>query len=320
MKYVVRPLLLIALGLSITFPCEAGRRAQLFRGAPQPAPLSSLTADAPVDRITRVIRPSEVDRSITRFDNSNIVMFNRSSGDHAPLVVFLPGTNGKPENAQLLLSVIANQGYRVIGLEYDDEPAVVQICPRNPNPDCSAQFRQKRIYGDDVTQVVENTPNEAIVSRLMKLLQYLDVKYPQENWHDYLNGNEPNWSKMVVSGLSQGAGMAAYIAKQKAVARVVLFSSPWDFMMPGRKLAPWISVRSATPPDRWYAEYHKRENTADLLAKSYRALGIPEANILVFDGDAPPNAGGDNPFHGSTIKLPEYIPQWQILFGKSRAQ
>lgn len=97
---------------------------------------------------------------------------------------------------------------------------------------------------------VANTQSETIVNRLVKLLSYLQEHDAPRRWDGYLLNGEPNWSRIVVSGLSQGAGMAAYIAKRKAVARAVLFSSPWDFMGASRQLAPWISEPSATPPDR----------------------------------------------------------------------
>jgi dienelactone hydrolase len=281
------------------------------------APAWSQTAP---DRPTiRFVKPSEADAEIKRFDDPNYVIVRPQATEHPPLVVFMPGTGGKPENAALLLGVIANQGYRVIGLEYNDKPAVIQTCPHNPDPDCSAKFRRKRIFGDDVTAVVDNTPAESIVNRMVKLLRYLDRRYPDEKWGFYLAGDQPDWIHIVVAGLSQGAGMAAFIAKQKAVARVVLFSSPWDFYGPPRRLAPWIAERGATSPERWFAEYHKRENTAELIAEAYRALRIPEANLRIFDLDLPAearNQQGENPFHGSTIRMPGYIPQWQFLFGR----
>lgn len=265
------------------------------------------------------IRPSEADKAISRFDEPSYVTFNQGVGDQAQLVVFLPGSNGKPANAARLLGVIANQAYRVIGLEYNDSPAVVQVCRRDPNPACSGQFRHKRIFGDDVTTVVDDTPAESIVNRLVMLLAYLDKKHPEERWDGYLVGGQPNWQRIVVSGLSQGAGMAAYIAKRKVVARVVLFSSPWDFQAPTRTLAPWIAETSVTPPERWYAEYHRREKTAPLIAQAYRALRIPADHVRVFDLDLPAGKGNgsNNPFHGSTIRLPGYLSEWQFLFGQS---
>ena len=111
--------------------------------------------------------------------------------------------------------------------------------------------------------------------------------------------------------------MAAYIAQRESVARVVLFSSPWDFHGQPRKLAPWIDGPSATPPERWFAELHRREATAPLIAQAYRALRIPADHVLVFDLDLPDGGRGQNPFHGSTVRLPGYEPQWRWLYGSA---
>jgi predicted esterase len=265
------------------------------------------------------IKPSETDRSIVHFDDPHVVILDRASNAAAQLVVFMPGTDGKPRNAMGLLRVVAAQGYRVVGLEYNDSPAVVQVCPRNP-PSCSGDFRHKRIFGDGVSSVIENTPAESIVNRLVKLLQYLDQAHPGEGWSNYLQKDAPDWSRIVVSGLSQGAGMAAYIAKREPVARVVLFSSPWDYSSESRSLAPWIGEPSVRPPERWFAEYHRRENTADLIARAYVVLRIPAEHVRIFDLDVPGyqhGRGSNNPYHGSTIRLPEYAPEWRFLFGHS---
>jgi hypothetical protein len=196
----------------------------------------------------------------------------------------------------------------------------MQVCPNNPDSRCSGDFRRMRVFANIRRSVVENPPAESIVNRLVKLLEYLNRQHPQEGWNDFLAAEQPNWGHIVVSGLSQGAGMAAYIAKHEPVARVVLFSSPWDSFSRSRNLAPWISEPGATPPERWFAEFHRRENTADLIARAYDALRIPRSNVLVFDLDIPPqmhSSHSNNPFHASTIRVPGYEPQWRILFGRS---
>ncbi len=270
------------------------------------------------NQVYYTVTPSDADPAVQQFNDPSFVVFHKSPTDGAEIAVFLPGTGGKPTYNQLLFHVVANQGYRVIGLMYDDDPAVIQVCPRNPNPDCSAQFREERIYGDLAGGPVQNPPAESIVHRLVTLLRYLDRNHPDENWRGYLDGDRPNWSRIVISGLSQGAGMSAYIAQREPVARVVLFSSPWDFQLPSGQLAPWISGPSITPPDRWFAEYHRRENTATLLSQSYQDLRIPPDHVLVFDLDLPPGyPRQDNPYHGSTVQLAGYIPQWQFLYGLS---
>jgi hypothetical protein len=70
------------------------------------------------------------------------------------------------------------------------------------------------------------------------------------------------------------------------VARVVLCSSPWDFSAVSRTVAPRLVEPSVTGAERWFAEYHRRENTAALIAQAYAAV-IPPAHVQVFDLDLP---------------------------------
>lgn len=295
-------------------------RACLLWGAylGQIACLAHAVVSAPVaGKSVYIVRPSQTDPAIRHFDEPHYVVSSPAAPALTPLVVFLAGTNGKPANVAHLLNVVATQGYRVVGLEYNDAPAIAEICPDSPVQSCAGDFRRKRIFGDDVTSVVIDTPAESIVNRLVKLLIYLQVKFPEVEWTNYLRGDAPNWSRIVISGVSQGAGMAAYIAKHELVARVVLFSGPWDSLRSGT-LAPWLSDTGVTPPDKWFAAYHRRENTASSIVRAYYALGIPAQNITVFTLDLPDGLrvrGARNPFHSSTVKLPGYEPQWRSLFG-----
>jgi hypothetical protein len=177
--------------------------------------------------------------------------------------------------------------------------------------------------GTSIDPAIDNTDAETIVNRLSKLLAYLDRKEPQQGGDGYLDNGLPDWSRIALSGQSQGAGMVAFIAKEHAVARAVLFSSPWDFVRSGgnaRTLAPWIALPAKTPPERWFGGYHAREKEAGLLAKSYAALRIPPANIRVFNGDLPPALKGtseQNPFHGQGLQNPIYKEDRAFFLGHS---
>jgi hypothetical protein len=52
-----------------------------------------------------------------------------------------------------------------------DDPNEVVFDPDSPA--CSAAFRQKRVFGDALTNVIDNTPSESIVNRLTKLPLFL---------------------------------------------------------------------------------------------------------------------------------------------------
>ena len=264
------------------------------------------------------IKPSAADPRVVRFDDPDVVLVPQDSTASTPLVVFLPGTGGKPAMSIPFLRVIAAQGYRVISLDYDDEPAVQQVCPRDPDPACAADFRRMRVEGAGPSRTVSNPPEEGVEQRLVALIRTLDRSRPGEGWGDYLDGDHPAWWRMVLSGLSQGAGMAAFIAKAHETERVVLFSSPWDFTGPGRMPAPWLSAPSATPPERWWAEYNARELTAAAIQRAYAALRIPPDHQRVFDRDLPAGcaARSPNPYHGITIRDPAYTEDWRWLFSR----
>ncbi|MEP6621250.1 MAG: hypothetical protein ABJE47_18130 [bacterium] len=284
---------------------------------------SSLTAQSPL--VSYRVTPSAVDPAQRRFDEAHYVVFDPAVRPDAPLLVFMPGTGGRPLNTSEFADVAARQGYRVIGLEYVDTPAVAQVCPRDPAPACSEQVRAKRIFGDNVTSRIDDRPEESIAARLVALLSYLDRQHPAEQWGQYVKAGQPDWSRMALSGLSQGAGMAAFIAQKTPVARVVLFSSPWDNYGPRQTLAPWVTRGAgATPADRWYAAYHARENTADVIARAYAALGIPSAHVHVFTLE-PANTRGANPYHPSGVAnggtprkadgTPAYLDEWRAMLG-----
>jgi hypothetical protein len=266
--------------------------------------------------IVYCVRPSETNPQITRFDEQHFVMMRRGATDrNEPLLVFMPGTNGKPPGAIEFLRTAAENGYRVISLEYNDDTSVAVYCPINGGPPCSARFRNMRIYGNSTLDPnIDNTHVEAITERLYALLRWLDRTYPEEKWSRFYDQQGMVWDQIALAGQSQGAGMAAFIGKQKLVNRVILFSSPWDFYLgPSREriLAPWLAWPMTTPPERWYAGYNQREATADLLQRAYAMLQIPPDHIRIFSQllpDAIPGRG--NPYHTQGVHNPIYKPEW----------
>ncbi|WP_114239729.1 hypothetical protein [Dyella sp. C9] len=272
------------------------------------------------------VRPSSIDPGVKAFDTPNVVMFDPQQPGPTPLVLFLPGTHGKPgrKSEMPLMNLIVKQGYRLIWMSYDNDISESKICPRSPDPGCAEAYRRMRTYGEGEVASLSTPPAESIVTRFTRMLQALDHDHPGEGWASYLVDGKPDWKRIVVSGHSQGAGMAALIAKDHEVNRVVLFSSPWDdthALGHGSQPAPWLSMNSATPATRWFAEYNKREDTAKLIARAYAALDIPQDHILVFDLDLPEDFKGDlkdNPYHPITIRDARYAPLWQVMFGTAR--
>lgn len=116
------------------------------------------------------------------------------------------------------------------------------------------KHRQEICYGTNVSNVVNVDSLNAIHSRVINLIHYLDVNYPSQNWSQYLSSSSTlNWPKIVVGGHSQGAGHACYFAKYGSVERVLMFSGPNDYSDHFSQAANWIRTPGITATNRHYA-------------------------------------------------------------------
>ena len=302
-----------SLGLMVAVLASSTSLFQVARAAP---PFSAEEGNSDL-QVYSVI-PSQADSRVRNYDQPSYAILNPAAPKSTPLVVYMPGTAGTPSPTSVIGNFVAGLGYRALVLTYNDKPSISQVCPQDPDPNCSQRFREMRTTGEGGFVREQNSKAEAIVPRLRAALTWLARQYPDAGWDQYLVDGEPNWPRLVLSGLSQGAGMAAYLAHRHPVDRVVLFSSPWDTTGQDQHPAPWLFEPSQTPRDRWFAAYHERENTARLIANAYQALNIPRDHILIFQHDLPMQArrvNASNPFHAITTHDPRYAPQWRAMFG-----
>jgi len=298
------------------------------------------------NRVRYLVRPHDPDPQIDHFLKDHYVIYSRAAPQNGKVFIFFPGTWARPFLYQRVLDEAARAGYKAIGLEYPDDArqpaasAVGQICARDPNPDCSARVRAVRIAGGAAAGVQVPRPN-GIQSRLETLLRYLSERYPADGWAGFLVGGQVNWARTALGGHSQGAGMAASLAKGHTVSRVALWSGPGDYVVATRDVAPWMTAPSATPADRWYGVVHVAEASADRLLAGHDALGVPGppsiAGVSVPAGThrfivtLPPRPGPALPaiagaYHGSVAvdartplcadRQPCYRAVWQAMIGR----
>jgi len=167
------------------------------------------------------------------------------------LLVFLPGTQGRPSQYTYLLRAGAARGFHAIGLNYFNQTAMGALCQLSVDPDCYWQARNQVVFGSGlpVTGQTAVTPADSIVNRLNKLLIWLNTTQPGEGWGQYLlPANTVDWSKVVLAGHSQGGGHVAVLVKSVALARAVYFSSPEDWNEVTDKPATWIALRANVTP------------------------------------------------------------------------
>jgi hypothetical protein len=263
------------------------------------------------------VRPHETDAAITLADKPHYVAYD-SQAVGGLLFVFMPGTGGTAQRSPLLDTAI-EQRYRAISLSYPNTPAVAQVCVGSGDHLCAAKFREKRAFGSNKTSDIADAPADSIVNRLTKLLQYLSVTQANSGWDKYLLDGKPRWNCIVLGGQSQGGGMAAFIAKKRAVARVISFSGGWDNQgQPGpvrpADVAAWYSAPASTPADRWFGTYHEKEENAAAIARTYDAMGIPKGNVVVFRTPVPKGTA-----HGFGANNPANVAEWRRLLGDGAA-
>ncbi|WP_105047781.1 BPSS1187 family protein [Polaribacter butkevichii] len=260
------------------------------------------------------VKPSTTDSKIKEANSPHLIVYNPEA-KQGKLLFFMPGTGGVAlKGPRALFATAVSQGYRVINISYINRPAVAQICRGDnllENTNCTAEFRTKRIYGDTKFSLIKDEPQDAIVRRLTKLLLYLSENDKDGNWDFYLENGAPKWSEIAVSGQSQGGGMAAFIAQEHLVARVIDFSGGWDYSE-GKKIAKWYSNKSITPANLWYGTYHAKEPNAKIIKETYYALGIPENQIYEFNLPVPKGKKG----HSNGVRNTGYRTQWIELLGK----
>jgi hypothetical protein len=202
------------------------------------------------------VRPHATDVNIPE-DAYNIRHYmGRSTVDTMhTVVVFLPGTFRKPADYLFVMGEIAKLGYRVIGLMYKTDPAINPICKNTDDETCHWRGRMENVDGIDRHPSVTVDVSNSIINRLSKELQYLIGKYPSDGWEQFYSSGEIQWSKIMVTGHSQGASLSGVIGKQFPVKRVVMWSV-MDFLNSG-KIPSWVN--SATNHENYYAFMHPKD-------------------------------------------------------------
>ncbi|PRB86462.1 hypothetical protein CQ022_09490 [Chryseobacterium culicis] len=267
------------------------------------------------------VKPSEADPSVKNWDSAHIVLYDKTIKNNKVLL-WLTGTGGSTDHfPQSFFKTALDQGYRIIALSFISSPGVSKVCKGDflsKDVDCAAEFRRKRIYGDNVFPIIPDQYQDAIIPRLIKLLQYLSKNDKEGGWSQYLNQNtgKPVWSKIAIVGQSQGGGMAEFIAQHEAVARIISFSGGWDYSdSKTKKIAGWYAQKLVTPPQNVFATYHVKEVAATNLAEICKALHIPAENVFALDQPIDQARNKPNPYHVEGVKNPVYKPIWIKMLG-----
>ena len=232
--------------------------------------------------IAAISTHSEIDLDYTEGDTVKHQIFvNQFVPSRNKLLVFLPGTGGRPkDHYSEFCKTAANEGYHVIGLVYKNITSISSICGTMATADtlCSENARMEIIYGTDLSQEVEVDAANSILNRLTRLLYYLASNYPAKGWEQYIDATTMSlhWENIALAGHSQGGGHAALIARDNIVNRVLFFNCPSDanLNIPTPLNQPsWFYDPHITPDSCYYAFYHQQNGGANRLA-IYNLFGL----------------------------------------------
>lgn len=255
-----------------------------------------LTASQSGGKSPYPVLPSDTDKAITAFNSPHLVYFNRSVKARNDLLIFLPGTNGKPGGTDLFCQTAADLGYQVIALAYPtDVPATAVRNERDPA--AFENFRTEIIEGRDLSKFVSVDRTNSIENRLIKALEYLSAKNASEGWPRYLKDGNLVWSKIAVTGHSQGGGHAALIAIKHRVARAITTGAPKDYDRARNAPAAWYR-KPVTPISGFFTFNHELDRQGCDFKEQMqicKAMGLDKLAAPVSVDKVSP------PFNGSRI-------------------
>lgn len=216
------------------------------------------------------------------------------------LVILLPGTSRYPGNYKFIMEKLALLGYHVIGLSYKYDSPVNPICQATNDVTCHYRARMENIDGVDRHPDVSVNTSNSILNRLKKVLQYLVVNKPGQGWDQFYSGGLVQWDKVIISGHSQGAALAAIMGKEFPAKRVVMFSV-MDFLDSGA-IPSWVD--NTTNHERFYALIHPK----DELIAFYRAqIGWEKLGMIEYGAMSNIDCS-TYPFKNTHILYTNYVP------------
>lgn len=251
------------------------------------------------------VRASQTDPTIKEADLPHYVYVDRdvvggrkgAAADRHLLLLWIPGTqppgaSGEgPGGAGHFCELAARLGYHAIVLKYPNEQSA-SICRNARDPREFERFRLALIAGGK-SKHLSVARADSTESRLIHLLQYLAKHDAASGWSQFLGEDGSiKWGSIAVAGQSQGGGHAALIALHHRVARVVCTGSPKDYSVAHDGPAPWLSMESATPKERFFTFNHRQDHqgcSPEQQLENLRALGLDKLGPVVdVDREKPP--------------------------------
>jgi len=220
------------------------------------------------------LHPSATHQSYSSVD-SHFVARN-SLAANGKLMLFIGGTFSKPSDYKFFSLYAAELGFHSIGVAYPNNVLTTLLASSSDSLSFD-KFREEICFGTQVSSNVNVDSFNSIYTRTLNLLSFLNQTYPADGWDEFLlSPQQIDWSKITVCGHSQGAGHAAYFAKQFSTQRVLMFAGPNDYSTHFGKAAPWLRKQGVTPVSNHFAFLHLMDELVPFSRQyeNLRGLGM----------------------------------------------
>jgi hypothetical protein len=202
------------------------------------------------------------------------------------LVVFLTGDNSRPSQSTTLLRSFVRYGFSTIGLSYDTDHAADALEPckemtvESDAQACYYEHRTRRLYGrNDTTNYPlhdEVLPEDAVIPRLIALLDYLEATDPDGDWARWLDPvtGTPEYGEIIFVGWSFGAGLVTQIGRERWIQAGILLDGmkdPYDILgvVKNAPLEPGL-----TPGCRFFGVYDANQSEVQMIRDQWTSLGM----------------------------------------------
>lgn len=283
---------------------------------------------------TFYVDPSQTDSNYATQDSSFIAI--NTSTQINKLFLFFGGTYSSPKHYKYICETAVIFGYDAISLSYIDTVPAYYL-GNSLDSLVFDKYRQEICFGTPQSAFVTVDTLNSIYIRTLKLIQYLSLTYPSQNWGQYLlSPNTLDWSKIAVSGHSQGSGHSAYLSKHFQVERNVMFSGPNDYSFRYNCSAHWLRQAGITPINKQFVLLHLQDEVVPFEHQFVNISGLgmlqtddttnvdnalpPYSNSHCLYSDINPAIAGY--YHNSTcIGIytpvesgdPLFLPVWQYM-------
>lgn len=225
------------------------------------------------------VNSSTVDPAVTYLPNSPQYADYATPGTvrRNKLLVFLSGSGGSCGGIGVPGQIGVNLGFDAMCVNYSNAVSAVNICKDTA---CFGNIFQAKLDATGPCSIANGTdcgtdpqtgqpyvnsnPADAITQRISMMLQYLKNNGYNANgtdWGSYLSGTAPDWTRIILSGWSQGGSLATYAGYKLPIARAVNLSAPPLATPVGGVMtaADFFSVPPVTSIRNFYLFVHTRD-------------------------------------------------------------